>query len=131
MIRASGRNLGLGSYGVLGAVRTQFFERHDVAHALPLTKDSNGYCPICGYWSISTNIILNDKTGEKGDKCLICDTIFDASGLLFIDSQMCTCGHPKEYHDKNVSACIKGKELSGCNCEKYEPTEVTVKVSKI
>ncbi|MCW4024382.1 MAG: hypothetical protein NWF01_05020 [Candidatus Bathyarchaeota archaeon] len=83
--------------------------------------------PPCGYWAIKTDILINSENSEKGDKCLVCNTIFAASNLVFIDSEMCTCGHPKSYHEENVLSCTKGNELNSCTCEKYRPTEVTVK----
>ncbi len=126
-----GRNLGYGAYvvGVAAkqAVEEQNSEPYDEPHAIPLTKESNGYCPICGHWSISTGMIGNDKTGEKIDKCLVCKTIFDPSGLEFIDSQTCECGYPRDFHEENVLFCVKGKELENCQCNKYRPTQVTVK----
>jgi formate dehydrogenase maturation protein FdhE len=105
-------------------------ERHDVPRGLKLEKESKGFCPICGHWSIRTNV-ENVETEEKSDYCTICDALFEASGLEFIDSQMCTCGHPKNYHERNALSCIKGKELVNCQCEKYNPTEVTIKETEL
>ncbi|MGD6809596.1 MAG: hypothetical protein ACQCN3_07855 [Candidatus Bathyarchaeia archaeon] len=126
-----GRNLGWASYGVVSSVKDnvkeQIVERFDEPRAIPLTKASNGYCPICGYWSISTGIIINNQTNEKIDKCLVCNTIFGPSGLEFVDSKICECGHPKEFHEKDALSCVKGKEATNCQCNKYRPTKVTAK----
>lgn len=128
----TGGPFGLRVYGILGAVKTEFpGQPHDVARAMPLTKESNGYCPICGHWSIITNVLVDEATKIKGDICRVCNTVFDVSELEFIDSQTCTCGHPKSDHENDALSCIKGKELENCQCDKYRPTEVKVKESPI
>ena len=104
----------------------KFSEARDPMHAIKLDKESNGYCPLCGYWSISTNVVIDSKTGERGDKCLNCNTIFDASELTFIDSQVCKCGHSRNYHEKGYLSCVQGQKLGSCQCRKYEPTQVTI-----
>jgi formate dehydrogenase maturation protein FdhE len=111
---------------VIALDKTQFPEPHDPEHAIKLDKESNGYCPLCGYWSIVTDLVIDFKTGERGDKCQNCDTIFDASELVFIDSQVCKCGHPRIFHEKSYLNCEKGQELYNCQCKKYEPTQVTI-----
>ncbi|MCW4024383.1 MAG: hypothetical protein NWF01_05025 [Candidatus Bathyarchaeota archaeon] len=40
-----GKTLGLAVHGMLSAVRMKFPEKHDVSRAIPLTKESNGFCP--------------------------------------------------------------------------------------
>jgi len=67
-------------------------EPHDPMHAIKLDKESKGYCPLCGCWSINTDVIIDGKTGERGDKCQNCGTLFDASELVFVDSQECKVG---------------------------------------
>jgi hypothetical protein len=124
----SGGSGGYDYYVWLSEVRYKTPEQHDKSRALPLGKESNGYCPICGYWSIRTNV-ENIENGEKSDYCNICGTLFDASGVIFIDSQKCICGHPKDYHGKMALSCIKGKESLNCQCEEYRPTEVIIKES--
>lgn len=113
-------------YVFLSDVRTKFPEQHDPMHATKLGKESNGYCPLCGYWSIITDVVIDPKTGERGDRCQNCDTIFDASELTFTDSQICNCGHPRNYHNKSYLNCEKGHELQKCECQKYRPTQVTI-----
>jgi hypothetical protein len=110
-------------YVFLSDLKYKVPENHNRPRALKLEKESNGYCPLCGHWSIRTNV-ENVDTKEKSDYCPVCDTLFDASGLIFIDSQMCKCGHPKNSHEKSVLAC---KESAHCKCEKYMPTQVTIK----
>ncbi len=96
------------------------------AHAIKkLDKESNGYCPLCGYWSISSDVII-DSTGKKGDKCQNCDATFEASELTFIDSKMCKCGHPRNDHNKSYLYCEKSQKSGSCLCQKYEPTQVTI-----
>jgi len=116
----------LGSHARSNIDPIKFDEPHDPMHGIKLDKDSNGYCPLCGYWSIATDVIINSRTGEKGDKCQNCDAIFDASELVFCDSQVCKCGHPRSFHDKSYLSCKEGEKLVNCQCKKYEPTEVTV-----
>lgn len=116
--------LGLGGYAI--DAKGEFPESHSSMHAIKLEKESNGYCPLCGYWSTSTDVVIDAQTGERGDKCQNCEIIFEASELAFVDSQICTCGHPRNYHDKNYLNCEKGHELSNCQCQKYEPTQVTI-----
>jgi len=111
--------------GMIDAVRDEIPERHDQSLAIKLEKSSDGYCPVCGHWSIITDI-EDPENEEKYDICFICGTVFDASGLSFTDSQMCTCGHPKNYHDMSALSCTKGKALVNCQCDKYKPTEVHV-----
>lgn len=106
--------------------KDEFSEPHDPMHAIKLDKESNGYCPLCGYWSIVTDVVIDSKTDERCDKCQNCGTVFDASELAFKDSQMCKCGHPRNYHDKSYLNCEKGHEFSNCQCQKYEPKQVTV-----
>lgn len=101
-------------------------ESHDLMRAIKLGKESNGYCPLCGYWSIITDVVIDAKTGEKGDKCQNCDTIFDPSMLVLTDSQECKCGHPRSYHDKTYLSCEKGHQFQNCQCQKYRPTQVTI-----
>jgi hypothetical protein len=101
----------------------------DPMRALKLDKESNGYCPLCGYWSIATNVVINSKTGERGDKCLKCETIFEGSELTFTDSQMCKCGHRRNYHNEGFLNCETGQKVDNCQCMKYEPTNVTVTTS--
>lgn len=101
-------------------------ESHDPMVAIKLDRESNGYCPLCGYWSIITGMIIDSKTGEQGDVCQVCGTLFDVSELVFTDSQMCTCGHPRNFHDKTYLNCEKGHELQNCQCKKYRPTQVTI-----
>ncbi len=120
-----GGNIRLGAYAIDSKV-TFKTELHDPMHAIKLDKEVNGYCPLCGYWSISTDVIIDSKTGERGDICQNCGTIFDASALAFMDSQVCKCGHPRNYHDKSYLNCKKGHEQSDCQCRKYEPTQVTI-----
>jgi hypothetical protein len=86
-----------------------------------------GYCPICGHWSISTDIIVDSKTNVRGDRCFVCSTIFDISGFVFIDSKVCSCGHPKSYHEHDALVCMRCKETGNYPCKKYRPTEVTIK----
>ena len=103
----------------------RFPERHDQSRAMKLEKSSNGYCPVCGHWSIITNL-EDAQTRQKYDFCFVCETLFDSSGLSFTDSQVCSCGHPKEYHDRNALACTKGRASVNCHCDKYKPTQVHV-----
>jgi len=100
-------------------------EHHDLPRGIKIGRESNGYCPVCGHWSIRTNI-KNAETEQVSDLCTVCQTLFEASKLKFIDSKICTCGHPKNFHENNALSCVKGKKMNGCQCEKYQPTSVTI-----
>lgn len=124
-LQLEGKSMGIFAEGAIDNVRNKIPQRHDQSRAVKLGEASNGYCPLCGHWSIITNV-KNQETEEINDICSMCGTVFEPSGLTFTDSQMCTCGHPKDYHDKNALSCIKGKASSNCQCDKYKPTEVHV-----
>jgi hypothetical protein len=124
----AGRNA-VRNYPFLSHVRGNYPEAppHYQSRAVKLEAESRGFCPLCGYWVISTDVVINEVTGERGDKCLICETLFAPSALEFIDSKICKGGHPKDYHEKNAMSCVKGRERDNCECKKYEPTKVTIK----
>jgi len=91
---------------------------------LKLTKESQGYCPKCGHWAINTG--TTGVNNQKIDKCSVCDTIFTFSGLEFLDSQQCKCGHPRSWHDRSICSCERGRIRVNCECKKYQPTSVVI-----